>query len=53
MEVSRWVVLQGVSGGLDLDDCAKAKDIHVRSPEELFVVARISQLLLDVAKRVG
>lgn len=41
--------MQSIGRRLDLPHRAEAKNFIIRRPEELFVVSRINQLLLDVA----
>ena len=38
-----------ISSRFYLPDCAKAEELKVRCPEELLVVPRIDQLLLNIA----
>ena len=52
-EILWWFALQGICRGFDLDYSTKTEYIHVWSPEELFVVARICQFLLYFIERVG
>ena len=52
-EILWRLALKSICSGFDLDYCAKTKDIHVWCPEELLVVARICQLLLDFIQWVG
>ena len=43
--------MQGVSRGLDLPYSSEAEELEVGRPEELLVVPRVNQLLLNVANR--